>query len=192
MPITHTNRQGDVYYLHQGQTRTGKPRYHFSKKSKGTLAEAIPEGYEVYEDPRAQVFLRRIVPRNVLPEEVALVEAGIRRHAGLNVFHIDVTPDTIDVYLPDQSREDVQRMFEELGGFRLSETKIEERQRKGSFSPALRFVLRDRQAGRFSVQRWCFRGSIDNWTWDLASGSLETLVAEYAPHLGKESFFELM
>ena len=73
----------------------------------------------------------------------------------------------------------------------LSET-IDRWQRRGSFSPAFRFVLRDREANIFSVQRWCYRGSIDGWTYDLARGDLATLVEKYVPHLGKESFFDLM
>ena len=56
----------------------------------------------------------------------------------------------------------------------------------------MRFVLRDRETALFAVQRWVFCGSIDNWSYDLDQGSLETLLAKYVPHLGKESFFDLM
>jgi len=53
-------------------------------------------------------------------------------------------------------------------------------------------VLRDREAATFALKRWCYRGSVDDWTYALAQGSLEELVRKYAPHLGKESFFDLM
>jgi len=63
MPITYTNKGKKTYYLHQGKTRTGKPRYTFSMKDKGILAEKIPEGFEIYEHPaNAQVFLRKKQP----------------------------------------------------------------------------------------------------------------------------------
>jgi hypothetical protein len=39
MPITHVNAKGKTYYLHQGTTKTGKPKYHFAMKSEGTLAD---------------------------------------------------------------------------------------------------------------------------------------------------------
>jgi len=58
--VTHTNRKGKTYYLHQGVTKTGKPRYFLSPNSEGTLAETLPEGLEIYENPNAQVFLRGI------------------------------------------------------------------------------------------------------------------------------------
>src|SRR4051812_17648139 len=67
MPFTHTNRRGQTYYLHAGTTRTGKPRYWFSMKDVGDLVEAIPADHEVYENPDAQVFLRKAVPQLVTP-----------------------------------------------------------------------------------------------------------------------------
>ena len=47
MPITYTNAKGKTYYLHQGTTKTGKPKYHFSMQSEGHLAESIPVGLVV-------------------------------------------------------------------------------------------------------------------------------------------------
>jgi hypothetical protein len=191
MAITHTNREGKTYYLHVGRTRAGKPNYYFSQKSGGTLAEAIPEGYEVYEKPQGQVFLRKAVARLITPEEVALVEEGVRKHAGLNVFIVEVEKDSIVVHLPNQSAADMDRMITELSGFRRPHL-VEKMQWQGSFSPEMRFVLRDKEARVFEVQRWCYRGAIDGWTYGLASGPLAVMVARYAVHLGKESFFDLM
>ncbi len=59
MAISHTNRKGEIYYLHEGKTSTGKPRYFFSKKTDGDLLETIPEGYEIHEKPSGKYsFLR--------------------------------------------------------------------------------------------------------------------------------------
>ena len=81
MPVTHVNRYRDTYYLHAGKTKTGKPRYWFSTKADGDLVDAIPEGYEVYENPDARVYLRKIVPQLVTPAEVAVVKHGLERYA---------------------------------------------------------------------------------------------------------------
>ena len=35
MAITYTNRKGKTYYLHEGVTKKGKPRYYFSLKDEG-------------------------------------------------------------------------------------------------------------------------------------------------------------
>ena len=44
MPVTHVNRKRDTYYLHAGTTKTGKPRYWFSKKTEGDLVDRSPRG----------------------------------------------------------------------------------------------------------------------------------------------------
>src|ERR671922_1955090 len=81
VPITHTNAKGKTYYLHQGTTKTGKPKYHFSMQSEGTLAASIPAGFEIYETPNAQVFLRRIPPKIITDEERHVIEEGVRKYA---------------------------------------------------------------------------------------------------------------
>ncbi len=75
MLVTYTNRKGDLYYLHVGKTKTGKNKYFFSKKKEGVLALEIPEGYE---NVNAQVFLRKIQPKIILDQEIAMVESELR------------------------------------------------------------------------------------------------------------------
>jgi hypothetical protein len=196
MAITHTNRRGEVYYLHQGQTKTGKPRYHFSRKKEGPLAESIPEGYEIYERPSAQVYLRKIIPTSILPEEVEVVKAGLRR-AGLNVFLVEAEKDAIVVHMPNRSKADLADFVERFrGGVSpgLADKWMEDMQNDCSFSAMMRFVLTDEDKRLFRAERWCFRGSIDGWIllFDGPSGGLAKVVAAYAPHLDKESFFDLM
>src|SRR2546429_6349224 len=89
MPITHTNAKGKTYYLHQGTTKTGKPKYYFSMQSEGTLAESIPAGFEIYENPNAQVFLRRIPPKIITDEERKVVKDGMRNNAKVQDSKID-------------------------------------------------------------------------------------------------------
>jgi hypothetical protein len=44
--VTHTNRMGDTYYLHEGKTKTGEPRYFFAKSAReGALAEMFAMGW---------------------------------------------------------------------------------------------------------------------------------------------------
>jgi len=88
MAITHVNTKGKTYYLHQGVTKTGKPKYHFTMKSEGNLPDAILEGFEIYENPNAQVFLRRIPPKIITDEERQLVEDGMRKYAGVQDYGV--------------------------------------------------------------------------------------------------------
>jgi hypothetical protein len=184
MPVTHVNRSEDAYYLHVGTTKTGKPRYWFAKSAEGDLAEAIPNGYEVYENPGAQVFLRKVQPQVVTPFEVAVVEKGLKRFAPEQNCIVDVQKNDIVVY-------HAERISLDLKFFGVRE--LPDRFRH--YTKVMRFTLIDKAARTYRVQRWCFRGSIDRWI-DLwmagGSGNLPDLVEKFCPHIGRESFFELM
>jgi hypothetical protein len=197
MPITHTNRRGDVYYLHQGRTKTGKPRYHFSKKKSGDdLAESIPHGYEIYEKPNAQVFLRPIPPQVVTAAEVAQVGRAVRELGRIPQPIIDVEDRSIVVYLPSSDRRELEQTVRELRSPfhpRSVEQLVLDMERRGNYSPMMRFTLVDEPQRRFRTERWCFRGRIDGWITLLDGlGELGGLLAKYCPHLGEESFFDLM
>ena len=189
MPVKHTNRQGKTYWLHEGKTKTGKPKFFFSMKSDGQLADAIPEGYETYENPNCQVFLRKQTPKLITDEEVATVEDGIRRLAKLDHFVVDVCGEELVIHISDRSEHDLDRMSKEFGTPRDMVAEI--MQKSASYTAMMRFALVDEEKRRFSVCRWCFRGSIDDW-FSLGGGELSAMVKKYVPHLGKESFFELM
>ena len=168
MPVTHLNRYRDTYYLHVGRTKTGKPRYWFSTKADGDLVDAIPEGYEVYENPDARVYLRKKPPQIVTPEEIAVVKEGVQRFAPDQNCIVDVRKADIIVY----------------------------HSKRGSlYQKMLRFTLDDKEDRTFRVQHWCFMGSIDDWI-DLwvsgGIGKLPDLVREFCPHIGQDSFYELM
>jgi hypothetical protein len=163
MVVTHVNRKRQTYFLHQGKTKTGKAKFFFSQDSEGMLLDAIPDGYEVYENPNAQVFLRKKTPQVVTDEEIEVVRAGLWKFAPAQNCIVDVKGEHIIVH-------------EAQGGY---------------YHPMLRFTLGDEKIRRFSTDRWCFLGSIDDW-FPLGGGELPRLVEKYCRHLGKESFFELM
>jgi hypothetical protein len=116
MAFEYVNRKEDRYYLQAGKTRTGKIRYYFGRKVTGTPVEAVPEGYEVYEGPETgQVHLRKRQPTRITPEERETLAEGIRRYAGLECFLIDVSGDSLVVYLPMMDESATNRLFEDMG-----------------------------------------------------------------------------
>ena len=193
MPITHTNAKGKTYALHQGTTKTGKPKYYFSMESEGHLAESIPVGFEIYENPNAQVFLRRIPPKIITDEERQVVEDGMRKYAEVQDYKIDVKGNVIAIYTAIQDIDALADLFKELYPDPTANAQLMTVLRKEiHYAPMLLFTLVDAQRRTFVTQRYCFRGAIDDWIEIGTPGKLATLVKKYVRHLGKESYFDLM
>ena len=105
MPITHTNAKGKTSYLHQGTTKTGSPNTTSLCRVRAHWQGSIPAGFEIYENPNAQVFLRRIPPKIITDEERQVVEDGMRKYASVQDYKIDVKGNAIVVYTADQESE---------------------------------------------------------------------------------------
>jgi hypothetical protein len=192
VPITYTNAKEQTYFLHRACTKLGKPKYYFSMKQDGHLADFIPEGFEIYENPNAQVFLRRIPPKLITDEERQIVADGMRTYASVPDYKIEVQGKAIVIYPADQDRDALARIFQDYASSPEERARIMKVLRQTlHYSPLLQFLLTDEKRRLFSAQRFCFRGAIEDW---LGIGSLDTLtnlVRTYVKHLGKESYFEL-
>ena len=191
--VEYVNRKRDTYYLQAGQTKTGKPRYYLGKKVTGTPLDKVPEGYEIYEIPTtALVVLRKSKPTLILPEERLFVEDSARRQSGVRQIIVDVEEQALVVYLPSMS----DNVAHELFGFLAPLGRMQDAKdllfAASVYTPMLRFELENPETRLFTVQRWCFLGSIDDWFFLGGPRSLADHVNKYAKHLGNESFFELM
>lgn len=195
MGIEYVNRRGEKYYLLQGKTKTGKPKYYVSRKPEGVPVEQMPERYELYENPeRGLVSVRKIRPSKITAEERAFLEEQTRTLAGLEFFIVDVQDDSLVVYTPGTDPSEVWSSFEDiLGGFlNLCAEKKRWLGTHAHYLPMLRFSLRDEDKRLFSAERWCFRGGIDDWHFLAGAKPLKRHAETYLPHLNKESFFDLI
>ena len=55
------------------------------------------------------------------------------------------------------------------------------------YSPMMQFILVDEKRRSFLPQRYCFRGSIDDWISIGLPDTLANVVKAYVKHLGKQS-----
>lgn len=190
--VTHRNRRGDTYYLHEGRTKTGKPRYFFSRKQDGTLAESIPAGFETYESPNALVLLRKKVPVLMSDDETRVVTDAVKQNARARKAIVEAKGTAITVFMPsmdpDETADELAAdfPFADRAGLRsVLECSI-------YYSPMMRFVLQGEEKREYQAERWCSMGGIDDWI-DIGSpGSLPKLAHQFCRHLGRDSFFELM
>jgi hypothetical protein len=196
MGLQHENRRGRIYYLQEGKTKTGKPKYYMGQKITGTALDVLPNGYEIYESPEhGQVVVRKSQPSVITADEREMVIQAVRRSSGLEQFIVEVDGDSLVVWLPSMGVSEADSVIHKVGGaFAIARAHAlrEFMLKQSHYEKMLRFVLVNSERRVFAVERWCFRGSIDDWIHVGRSRSLKELVKTYAKHLGQESFFELM
>ena len=124
--------------------------------------------------------------------EIEQVEAGVRDLANVQYFLVEAKGDTITVYLANQETSFLEEMLASKFGFANREGFAAAMEKDLTYLPHMRFTLVDEGRRRFIAHRWCFRGSIDGWFSLQGSGDLATMVKKFVPHLGQDSFFELM
>ena len=188
MAITHTSRTGKIYYLHAGVTKTGKPKYFFSMKQGGESVDAIPDGFEIYENVNGQVFLRKTPKQIIKPEELALVEAALREHGEVWEYQVEVKKNTITVYESGTDIDGISNMLMAYAGRPLS---ADEKLQRTNYMAIMRFVLEDKDDRLFITERFCFKGSVDDWIYVGGPAGLSDQVDKYIKHLGRDTFYEL-
>lgn len=198
MAVTYTNRKGREYYLCQGFTKTGRPRYYFSREQKGKLVNEIPEGYEITESVNGIVSLSRSRPKLLLEQEIAIVEEAIKKHLQGGKYRLGVKPKEMTVY--EQVGPDFQEIATMLAGelgfpgvIRDDFTRRleEERNTYAQYTAVMKFVLSDKINRLFHAERMCYLGSIDDWIRIEYNRPIKELAAELIPKLGTDAFFEL-
>ena len=192
MPITHINRKGVTYTLCRTTTKTGKPRYVFAREPRGEPVEEIPEGWRISESVNGVVSLVKPRPSQILPEELAAVEAAVGRHPKARDYRVADKRDRIEVY--ERVGPDPGDLVAGLPGLGLEMRRMVDRLRavmdsSAQFTPVLRFILIDAPKRTFRVERMCYRSSVDGWLDVHQWGPVERLAREWIPKLGSDAFF---
>ncbi|HEX7599974.1 MAG TPA: hypothetical protein VF316_00135 [Polyangiaceae bacterium] len=188
--VTHVNRMGDTYFLHEGKTKTGKPRYFFAKSVRdGALAE-MPPGLEVSESINGVVSVRRITAGAVaVPEsDVKLVEAAVARHEHLAGYLVRVVGSAMVDFEPHPRPAELRDIAERLGRVHRAASFIEERMKKAQYAPVLKF---EREGDVYVVHRMTYRGE-GGWSWPLMDGKLAALAKKVVSSIGTDAFYELV
>ncbi|MDB6036204.1 MAG: hypothetical protein JWM99_45 [Verrucomicrobiales bacterium] len=161
MSFSYRNRFNAVYFLVEKKAPAKKPKLYFSQKDESGPA-TLPEGFEVFENPRGQVFLRRIGTQVIKADELELVQKVLSKLGLTNRFEPWIDKNRLTLYDIPSARQAV-----------------------------MRFVLMEKKKRIFMPERFCFRGSVDDWISIGGPGTLLVLCQKYCRHLGKESLYEL-
>jgi hypothetical protein len=189
MSVHHTARDGTIYYLHVAKSKKGNPTYFFSTKPTGNLADSLPAGYEVYENIRGQVFLRRPPPKIFTDQEIGQVRQALNNHAEEWRYKIETKKSAIIIH----EASDSFAALEQIAPLWKSAQELKDYAiRRANYMAVMRFVLVDAEKRLFLAERFCFRGSVDDWI-DIGGGlgQLPMLLKKFVRHPGHESLYDL-
>ena len=205
----HKSRKGKTYFIHEGKTKKGNPRYCLSPKNCGNIVEKLPKGYEIYDHPVTnQCFIRPIPPKIIFDSERALVEKLLITCSDVKYYRIALWKNTLVIYTPGNQKP-LSEVFRNLFGdalkpHHLSPALLKNDERFLHFAPVLRFILEKPKKRKsssdtktssreriFSAERWDFGDEMNTWISLLHSGPLKELCQTFFPHLDKDSFYEL-
>jgi hypothetical protein len=198
MSVTYTNRKGRKYYLCQGVTKTGKPRYFFSREQKGKPIKEMPKGYEITESVNGIVSLSKARPKLLMKSEIATIEFAIQTHRKARKYRFDVKSKEVIIY--EQVGPDLEELSEQIEteyGFSGALTNNllhqfeNERKIYTQYTPVMKFILTDKDKRLFCAQRMCYLGGIDDWMDLTYDKTIEELSNTLIPTLGTDEFFEL-
>lgn len=193
MSITYTNRKGFKYFLNKGVTKTGKPRYAFAREQKGEPVDEVPQGYEIEESVNGVVSLVKFRPKLIPYEESVCVEDALERHPKARKYRVAVKDKQIIVYEAlGRGTENLLDMLGSLGNRDVLRKRIQGfEDRNAQFTPVMRFILEDQETREYHAERWCYRGSIDDWIHVGHSGKIDQLAKKLTPKLGTDEIYEL-
>ena len=198
MPVTYTNRKGRKYYLCQGVTKSGKPRYYFSREQKGEPLEEIPDGYEIRESVNGIVSLSKIRPKLILDREIGIIKSEILKHPHAKKYPFDVKSKEIIIY--EQSGPDLREAATMLAaklGFPgmitddFVRTLEKDRDIHTDYTPIMKFILSDKNRRLFRARRMCYLGNINDWIDIEFNKPIDELASAFIPTLGTDDFYEL-
>jgi hypothetical protein len=194
MGLEYVNRCGERYFVLHGKTPKGNAKYYCSKKAGENSVQQLPEGFELRENPQTgQVTVRKKRSSPLLPFERELLVRIIETRSKVKHAIVDVDGKSLVVYTPDTDADAAVRIMSiMIGSIEDASSLQDEIVRHSSYSPMMRFTLTNPEERLFSLERWCFSGSIDDWIYIAGDRHLDELASAYAPHLGQDSFFEMM
>ncbi len=190
--MEYINRRGQTYYVFAGKTKTGKPRFFASKKPASDNAsriDTLPAEYEIFENPvDAVVVIRRRRPTKLTAADRNLLNRLALEHSEV-ACEIVIEGDSLIVYSSPMPRSDpaLEAMMPGLGKFLVHGT------HGARLEPGFKFTLANEKQRLFTIARYCCRSSMDGWL-ELHDrpASLDVLASQFFPHLGEDSFFELL
>ncbi len=187
MPIQYTNRKGKTYFLHEGKTKKGNPRYIFSGSKKFAVKE-IPKGYQIYENPNAQVFLRRIQPKLIYEAEEILIKKALKDLVERKYCNITFEKSDITIYLADHNVDRMREIFKDTDRAKKEGIEVLIDQEL-TYSPVIKLILKSPKERLFVFKTPDYEGVNKPWKAVGTPGSLETSLSVIKDEIDIDTYY---
>jgi hypothetical protein len=183
--IQYVNRKKQTYFVKVMPAKNGGKKYSTvkdpSKCIDSELLSEMPDGFEFYETPEdARVFFRKKIHSSITEVEMSILDKVMSKHKSVKHYLLTKEKDAICISIGSFDEE----VFKILN-VAPNAAWIAAHQ---SYEKRMRFV---KEEGTFEVQRFCYRGSVDDWIPIDYGDNLQKLARQYCPHLGEDSYFDL-
>ncbi len=180
----------------QGITKTGKPRYFFSKTTGPDALEQVPAGHHIEESVNGIVSPVKDRQQLIFPEEIQLVEEALRHHPKGNHYRVSARGKQIVLYERlGPEAEDMADIFGKTlpmySRRELIKSIQETLDTHAQYRPMLHFKLVDAAERTFCAERATYVSSLPEWVDICDCGPLQSLVDEIIPLLDTDEYFEL-
>jgi len=117
-----------------------------------------------------------------------MIQSALDRISGKSNFKAEIKKNMIVIHQADESSGLAALMSLAIDPAKAAALKAQH----ASYMPVMRFVLEQGEPRLFRPERFCFRGSVDDWIVLGIPAPLKIMAAEFLKHLGKESFYYLI
>ena len=95
--------------------------------------------------------------------EKKLVQKELKKLDGPRLYTADVKGEEIVIYESNENIEDLKDIFGSISPFHDTSRVENIIKSETTYSPIMKFILYDEKKRTFVVNRYCFRGSVDDW-----------------------------
>jgi hypothetical protein len=187
MAVQFLSSMGKTYFVRQTLTKAGKVTYVCSTIASEADLKVLPEGMEFYESVKGKVTIRKKVVSKITDKEYQYVLQTSTRLAKPIGVKVELKKAAMVIYEVEKIK---PPLFLKLAFTANPQAKLLEAFEKPEIAPSFRVTLKDNKTRRFIIERRYYLSPKDEWLF-LEEGDLKALIKRYAPHIGKDSFFEL-
>ena len=185
------NSQGKPYFIKSRTTKKGNITYYLTGKEDETCLNDLPNGYEVFEKyDSGMMFIRKKKKSLFGLEEINALKSGLNKNKSIADYKLNIDGGEMSIYAVtiDSGNSGYSGSFmSDL----LGRMKMDGVWRR--YDESMKIIIEKSDTEKvFEIQRYCYRGRIDDWITIGYETDISEVGRKYLCHIGKESYYDLM